>query len=394
MFRWILISIALLTLAVVSPIGACSWDYPIWQKSKKSDTPLFRFVVSERYGAGYINREGKIVIKPQFLVFGNHGGDFFEGLANVTTEHDGDFYIDASGNRVIQANYLSFDNFSEGLVPRWFSSTRKSGYVDRTGNLVIPAKFDSARSFSDGLALVVLGGRYGYIDRGGEIAIPAQVAYASDFADGHALVIVDGPCKRIGYGPCEYPLNPPDVVRGLGAASTQSPRDIGRCSYSVIDKTGKILFTTSYIDAKQFSEGLAPMGDGAHWGYVDYSGKARIPLQFESAEPFSEGLARVRTGGKVGFIDKNGTMIIAPRFHFASDFSEHVAVVGDEQGKYSFIDPKGKRAIPDDFDAASDFVMGLAHVRLGQNYYASKWSYINHCGRAVFTYSDKSGRKQ
>src|ERR1700719_1614336 len=40
---------------------ACSWDYPVWPKSKKSDTPLFRFVVNERNGAGYIDRDGKVV---------------------------------------------------------------------------------------------------------------------------------------------------------------------------------------------------------------------------------------------------------------------------------------------------------------------------------------------
>jgi len=49
-------------LAAVTILGAfialgCSWDYPVWPKSKKSDTPLFRFVVNERYGAGYIDQE-------------------------------------------------------------------------------------------------------------------------------------------------------------------------------------------------------------------------------------------------------------------------------------------------------------------------------------------------
>jgi len=48
-------------------IMGCSWDYPVWPKSKKSDTPLFRFVVNEKYGAGYIDRQGKIVIRPQYM---------------------------------------------------------------------------------------------------------------------------------------------------------------------------------------------------------------------------------------------------------------------------------------------------------------------------------------
>lgn len=63
--------------------NACSWDYIIWQKSRKSDTPLFRFVVKEDL-SGYIDKTGKVVISPRFVSFGNHGGDFFEGLAVVT----------------------------------------------------------------------------------------------------------------------------------------------------------------------------------------------------------------------------------------------------------------------------------------------------------------------
>jgi hypothetical protein len=48
---WIILGVVL----AVSEIFACSWDYPGWPKSKKSDTPLFRFVINERYGAGYID---------------------------------------------------------------------------------------------------------------------------------------------------------------------------------------------------------------------------------------------------------------------------------------------------------------------------------------------------
>jgi hypothetical protein len=174
-----------------------------------------------------------------------------------------------------------------------------------------------------------------------------------------------------------------------------------RCEYSVIDHSGNVVFAGTYIDAKHFSEGLAPMGDGKNWGYVDYSGKVLVPLQFDNAEPFSEGLAGVRVGrnrglgkfGKVGFIDSTGAMIIQPQFFSAEDFSEGFAVVIDENQKYSFIDTKGRRSFGRDFDGASGFVMGLAHVRVGRDYYSAKWSYIDKTGKTVFTYSDQSKRQ-
>jgi hypothetical protein len=388
-----LTSVTLGLVLAVSQILGCSWDYPVWPKSNKSDTPLFRFVINERYGAGYIDREGKIVIQPQFLSFGNHGGDFFDGLANVTTEHDGDFYIDASGKRVTRSNYLATGDFSEGLATRWFPDEKKYGYIDRTGKLVIPAVFDSARRFSEGLATVGLGSRFGYIDHTGKLAIPARFASADEFADGHALVIENGPCQLIGYGPCEYPLNPPYMIPdSSGISPRMSDKSVQRCHFSVIERSGRVVFSGAYIDAKHYSEGLAPIGDGKTWGFIDYAGKLRIPLQFQDAEPYSEGLARVRRGGRVGFIDKNGVMVIPPEFSHAEDFSEGFAVVIDDKYKYSFVDTKGKRAIAGDFDGASGFVMGLAHVRVGHDYYSTKWSYIDKTGKAVFTYSDRSNR--
>ena len=225
--------------------------------------------------------------------------------------------------------------------------------------------------------------------------IPALFASAGAFADGHALIIENGPCQLIGYGPCEYPANPPHLIPDSGGAAPKlSDNSVRRCRYSVIDQRGKVLFAGDYIDAKHFSEGLAPMGDGKKWGFVDYSGKVRIPLQFDGAEPFSAGLARVRRGGKVGFIDKSGVLVIPPQFLSAEDFSEGLAAVTDDRYKYSFIDTKGQRAIAGDFDGASSFVMGLAHVRVGRDYYSAKWSYIDRTGRAVFTYSDQSNRNR
>jgi len=61
-----------------------------WSKSNKSDTPLFRIVMNGR--AGYIDPNGKIIIRPQFDPAGNWGGDFFDGLANVMARKASLFY--------------------------------------------------------------------------------------------------------------------------------------------------------------------------------------------------------------------------------------------------------------------------------------------------------------
>ncbi len=166
----------------------------------------------------------------------------------------------------------------------------------------------------------------------------------------------------------------------------QPEGSVPKCRYNYIDKSGRRLFDTSYIDGKDFSEGLAPVGDGTHWGYVDKKGVVRIPLRFDDAEPFYEELAKVYLGGKWGYIEKSGAFAIAPAFDHAENFSEGLAVAikGDDQ--FWFIDRKGRQAFPQIYSGASSFAMGLAHVREDLGPGKSRRSYIDRTGKAIFTY--------
>jgi hypothetical protein len=222
----------------------------VWSKSKDSNTPLFRFVT--RGVAGYIDRAGAIVIPAQFKVLGNHGGDFFDGLANVTTRDGMSYYIDAAGKRVASAHFIFSGAFSEGLATRW--TGKNYGYIDRRGRMAIPAQFFMVSEFRGHRAAVAMsGGKWGYIYPSGKFSVEPRFAWAENFFDGVARVIESGPCGHIGYGPCEYPINPPDVVpRG----SPQAPSAVPRCTYSYIDTTGAILFRSGFVDAKNFAEGL------------------------------------------------------------------------------------------------------------------------------------------
>src|SRR2546422_9043624 len=71
-------------------------------------------IVDDRYG--FIDQEGRVVIKPQF----DYASGFYEGASSVR------------------------------IGEKW-------GYIDRHGTLMIEAKFDRALSFSEGLAAVLIG---------------------------------------------------------------------------------------------------------------------------------------------------------------------------------------------------------------------------------------------
>jgi hypothetical protein len=64
------------------------------------------------------------------------------------------------------------------------------------------------------------------------------------------------------------------------------------------DLTGKVVIPPQFDEARDFSEGLAPIRINRKWGYIDSKGKTVIPSKYYRARGFSEGLAAVNIGGK------------------------------------------------------------------------------------------------
>jgi hypothetical protein len=88
-------------------------------------------------------------------------------------------YIDKEGRYVIVPQYEYADVFSNnGLLPE----NNKIGYIDTKGNKVIPAQFDklpyeesyACPFFHDGYAVVRVGGKFGIIDKTGSYLVEPQ----------------------------------------------------------------------------------------------------------------------------------------------------------------------------------------------------------------------------
>jgi WG containing repeat len=364
---------------------ACSVDYAIWIPRTKEADPLYRFVKNGK--AGYIDQAGHVVIPPTFEVTGNSGGEFHDGLLEINA-NDGR-YIDRSGKAILYKGLDGGWGFSEGLAVAKRKGENLWGYVNTRGGFAITPRFQSGFDsyvlpFSDGLAMIEVKGKYGYIDHSGAFVIKPQFLIASGFSDGMARVVTDGPCIYLPEGPC-----PSFRMVGGANPSTQT-----LCKSTFIDKTGHRITTEGFDNARDFSEGLAPIQIGKLWAFIDKTGRLDIPPRFEDAQPFHSGLARIRDHDRYGYADKSGQIAILLQWTYASDFSEGFAVVGNSPGPGFYIGRDGRRAFPGDFQRASPFFKGLAHVCLqgcdDPDNTRAHYAYIDTTGRRVFTYDAPS----
>lgn len=121
----------------------------------------------------YIDKTGKIVLRASKGNYLACCDDFTEGFAKIITRNNKWGYIDKQGKVVIKPQFDAAEEFSEGLaaVNRGADKTYSGGrwgYIDKTGRVVIDFQFEEVEPFRGGLALV--GDIYkgiGYIDKTG-----------------------------------------------------------------------------------------------------------------------------------------------------------------------------------------------------------------------------------
>jgi len=310
---------AVISLLIITFFLACN-------SSKEPDLGLIPVKSADKWQ--YIDKEGKIIINPQF----SYAAGFFEGLALVRNTADPQRYgfINDKGTLVINANYVTATSFSEGLA----CVVQENGsptYIDPTGQIKFTLKdAQMASLFSEGFAaftqidkdgnLIV-----GFVDKLGAVKIIPQFFSATLFSEGQSSVMNKE--RKWGF----------------------------------IDSKGQIVINYQFNSAGSFKDGLCIVSDGKNYGYIDKTGKYLINPQFEDAYPFSDGLARVKMNGKYGYIDKSGKILINPQFDQALDFKDGRASVANS-GKWGFIDKDGKFIINTQFDYASNFFGKIAFI--------------------------------
>lgn len=306
----------------------------------------------------YIDKDGKIVINPQFKT----ATVFREGLALVETSGDNPQFgfINEDGKYVINAQYNQATIFSEGLA--WIVSENSAPTaIDTEGQLKFTLQdAEKVKIFKEGLAAFSIVNeegeeKWGFVDKTGKTVINPQFSEVSNFSNEKCAVRNDD--GKWGFIDKEGGI----VINPQFDAATDFNK--GKCVVTYSDKQGVIDIEGKYIINPQFSTmridgDLYLVNQDGKFGWCDNDGKLIINPQFSEAFPFlGNELTSVKSGESYGYIDKEGKYIINPQFELALPFDGSLALV-TSAGKVGFIDVEGKYVINPQFDDVSlDFIV-------------------------------------
>jgi hypothetical protein len=146
--------------------------------------------VGELYG--YIDKKGKVIIKPTF----RFAGQFHDGIA-VVRIGEKDSCIDKTGRVIFPFKFESIQDFSEGMAA--YFDNGEQGYIDKTGKIVIKRAIPNGVAmrhgsiFQDGVAsLQQMDRTYIYFDKEGKTFLKGISDPGYGFSDGVALLQTGG----------------------------------------------------------------------------------------------------------------------------------------------------------------------------------------------------------
>ncbi len=278
---------------------------------------------------------------------------------------------------VIEPVYeASWPEFTEGLVP--VGRKGQKGFIDKNGGIVIPFRYDDAGNFHEGLAAVKQDGRWGYIDREANAVIPFQYEEASEFGDGLAPVKKDGKWMVIDHtGSVLFETDYKYIgtfCSGVAIVERQDNQYNRLTHFNLIDTEGSLLFQKDYGYFNNFSDGCIFAWDEetGKGFFLDKNEKKVIPQSFIEASQFSNGIAAVwLEDGKYALIDRSGNLIREIEEREYNNYllcdeglitANNGESIGGNNLRYGFQDLYGNIVIPVEFqdvNNAGDGMIGL-----------------------------------
>ena len=186
---------------------------------------------------GFVNKEGKIVINPQF----SYASNFSNGMCAVRNDDFKWGFIDKEGKITINYQFDYTDDFKNGKCI--VTSDNKQGVIDIDGKYIINPQFTEMK-IDGNMFLVRQESKWGWCDEDGKLEINPQFVNAFEFNGNSTTPVQSG--KTFGY----------------------------------IDKEGKYTVNPQFDYAWPFNGRLALVMNAGQYGFIDKDGKYVINPQF------------------------------------------------------------------------------------------------------------------
>lgn len=304
---------------------------------RQQTTSLFGIIENNRFG--YINKTGKVVIRPIY----RSAGKFSEGLAPVRL-HGAWGYIDHRGKMVIEAQYDYAMPFRDGRA--LVHKDGKPYFIDHSGKVLFEHAFAQMDLFNAGRAIVQgQNGKYGIIDSDGRLV--ADTGYSRIVPAGHHSYIMHDETDQVGLlnndGQWLVPFGKYATIKeyrnGFAYFTKEESAGDSIGGAGFLDTAGKVVYFRR-DDEKSWMRGDAANGmTTTSFAHTDQEGEER----YYHIYPFSNGRAFVSLGNnELRIISHRGTFVGEHSFEsvFENQFFNHIALV-QYKGKYGGIDTNG-----------------------------------------------------
>ncbi|MDQ3394848.1 MAG: WG repeat-containing protein [Bacteroidota bacterium] len=294
------------------------WFLPFLVQGQKLYPYLFK---NNKWG--FVDEQLNVKVKPSY----DFVLPFKDGIAAVQLR-EGWGFINMEGKLITRIEFVDFKMWNEGLIPVQ-NNIGNWGFIDYTGKTKIKFIYDNADMFRFGLAPASLNNKYGFINKSGQFKIKNKYIYLSPF-------------NKDGFTSALLSFNEGQVIDTLGNIHPHlpsyflsiphegvyykiNPQNRKYGFFNLIEN--KAITAYEYDMAYNFNNGLAPVKKNGKWGYIDKKNNLVIDFKYDDASAFSDGLAVVKVDSKKGIINLKGEFVFHPQFDTANDFQNEVAEV-------------------------------------------------------------------
>ncbi|WP_433708996.1 WG repeat-containing protein [Paenibacillus illinoisensis] len=323
--------------------------------------------VRQNWKWGFINYQGKFVIKPQFQLARDA---FNQGVAVVNRNQ----LINSAGKVIFQDKNIEYISwFDNGLAAA--KKNGKIGYLNTKGKFVIPPTYEEGTGFYNQAALVKKNGKWALINTKGTLLTAFNIEdmdYGTHYRkSGVFPVKIDGLWGSMNYkGKLVVPAEFQDKIE-----FRDNTYDWGlhHNKYSAIVRQDGLVIPLDkyYLALGEPQNGLWKIQDSGE-GIVDLSGQMIVEPQDEQKVILSgDGSYAVKdmkdSTSKWRFYKKDQTQLFEGDYNDVQAFSEGLAAVKINQ-KWGYVSNKGDIKISAQYEEANLFQMGSAVVRKNGKY--------------------------